>query len=116
MKCPRSIPALVLAALTGCATPAPLPPSLSGELPALNTTPPPPRRREEPPPSAPAKPLRFPAAVWSDLPSGLRVAVVPGKALPLVHVRVVIAAGTAADGERPGLAAITAQLVASGGA
>jgi predicted Zn-dependent peptidase len=44
------------------------------------------------------------------------VATIPSKALPIVHVRVVVLGGAAADGERPGLASITAQLLEDGGA
>jgi predicted Zn-dependent peptidase len=115
MKRPRWIPALAAAVVAACAPPPPVPPPISGALPTRDTTPaPPPPAREEPPPSGAAKPRRFPAAVWTEMPSGLRVGVVAATGLPVVHVRVVMGAGTAADGEHPGLARITALLVAGG--
>ena len=46
----------------------------------------------------------------------LRFATIPSKALPLVQIRVVVLGGKAADGERPGLAGITGQLLKDGGA
>jgi predicted Zn-dependent peptidase len=54
--------------------------------------------------------------VWGELANGLKVATVSGKASPIVEVRVVVGGGHAADGERPGLAAVTAQLLEAGGA
>jgi predicted Zn-dependent peptidase len=72
--------------------------------------------REPPPASVPAKPYRFPRVVWAELQNGVRVATIPNKALPVVHVRVVVGAGGAADGERPGLASLTSELLKEGGA
>lgn len=72
--------------------------------------------REAPPASGPARALRVPRATWSELPSGLRVGTLVSKALPLVQIRVIVPGGKALDGERPGLAALTAQLLKDGGA
>jgi len=72
--------------------------------------------KEAPPASGPARNFRFPKVVWADLPSGLKVATIPNHALPLVQIRVVVLGGRAADGERPGAAAITGQLLKDGGA
>lgn len=115
----RSIVAAVgLALLAGCAAaPPPEPPPLRVPLPARDTAPgswrPP---RQAPPASAPARPHRFPKVVWSELPSGLEVATIPSKSLPVVHLRVVVGGGKAADGEKPGLSSITASLLEEGGA
>jgi len=109
--------ALLLALVAGCAAELPpSPPPLTGALPARDTTPPPPPAREAPPSSATARPFRFPRVAWTELPGGLKLGTLAGKGGPLVHVRVVIGAGRAADGERPGLAAMTAQLLAGGAA
>ena len=62
-----------------------------------------------------ARPFRFPAISWAELPGGIKVATVPVKGLPMVHVRVVVGAGKDADGERPGLAAATGELLREGG-
>lgn len=72
--------------------------------------------REAPPDSGPARPFRVPRATWSELPSGLRVGTLVSKALPVVQIRVVVPGGKALDGERPGLASLTAQLLKDGGA
>jgi predicted Zn-dependent peptidase len=74
------------------------------------------RTAEQPPPSGPARPFAFPKPTWSELPSGLRVAAVESKALPIVQLRVVVLAGKRADGERPGLASLTGELLKDGGA
>jgi len=72
--------------------------------------------REPPPESGPAKAYRFPKVTWSELSNGLKLATIPIKTLPLVQVRVVVSAGKAADGERPGLASLTGDLLSAGGA
>jgi predicted Zn-dependent peptidase len=103
-------------ALGACAeTPPPAPP------PAPAPPPPPPATaeapaREAPPASGPAKPYRFPKVVWAELPNGLKIATITSKALPVVQLRVIVPGGKAADGERPGLSSITAQLLKDGGA
>jgi predicted Zn-dependent peptidase len=61
------------------------------------------------------RPFHFPAVTWAELPGGLKVATVPVKGMPIVHVRVVVGGGQAADGERPGLAAVTADLLGEAG-
>jgi predicted Zn-dependent peptidase len=106
--------ALAIAVGIGCAS-APPPPVTAPVVPAQDTAPSEPAR-EPPPASAPAKPYRFPSVVWAELPNGLRVATIPSKALPLVQIRVVVGAGRSADGDKPGLAALTAQLLKDGGA
>lgn len=109
--------ALALAHLAGCAAEAPPPPMTGVNIPVRDTTPVKPQhRREAPPGSGPAKPLRFPRVVWSELPSGLKVATLPSKALPIVQIRVVVGAGRAADAEHTGLATLTGQLLEDGGA
>jgi zinc protease len=107
-----------LALVAGCAAsapPAPLPPVVT-PVPDPAPKPPSPPPREDPPPAGQAKPYHFPKVGWADLPGGLRVATLPSEALPIVQVRVVIGGGSAADGEKPGLAALTAELLRDGGA
>ena len=114
MKRPLLIPLLLL---LGCAAEPPLPPPMSVPLPARDTRPEARvHRREPPPPSGPVKPYRSPKPTWAELPSGLKVATIQSKALPVVQIRVVVMAGKAADGEKPGLASITSALLKDGGA
>jgi zinc protease len=107
---------LAVLLLAGCAAEAPPPPLTGVVIPVRDTAPKPPPPREAPPASGQAKPYHFPKVGWADLPGGLRVATIPSKALPIAQVRVVIGGGRAADGEKPGLAALTAQLLRDGGA
>ncbi|AUX27204.1 hypothetical protein SOCEGT47_077850 [Sorangium cellulosum] len=83
---------------------------------APEATPPAAALREQPPPSGPARLARMPAISWAELPTGLSVATAVHRALPLVEVRVVVHGGSAADGERTGLAALTGELLVHGGA
>jgi predicted Zn-dependent peptidase len=73
-------------------------------------------QKEAAPTSGPAKAFRFPKVVSSALPNGVEIATIPSHTLPLVQIRVVVLGGKAADGERPGTARITGQLLKDGGA
>src|SRR5262249_46531912 len=75
-------PPLALALVAGCAAEAPPPPLTGVDIPVHDTTPKPPPPREDPPASGVAKPYRFPRVFWAELPGGLKVATLPGKALP----------------------------------
>ncbi|WP_437937302.1 M16 family metallopeptidase [Sorangium sp. So ce341] len=112
--------ALAAAVACGCAPAAraPRPPAQAAAQAegAAEAPPPEAARREQPPPSGPARPARMPPIAWAELPSGLSVATAVNRALPLVEVRVVVRGGSAADGERTGLAALTGQLLLRGGA
>lgn len=89
-------------------------------LPVKDTAPRPPEpetpARETPPSSGPVQSLRFPAVFSSELPNGLSLALIQNRALPLVHIRVAVLSGLAFDGEKPGLSALTAELVKESGA
>jgi predicted Zn-dependent peptidase len=113
----RSILPLALGLLAGCEASAPPLPITGVVIPVEDTTPHKRRvRREAPPPSGPAKPYRFPRVVWSELPSGLKVATIPSRGLPMVEIRVVVEAGRSTEGEQPGIARLTAHLLEEGGA
>jgi predicted Zn-dependent peptidase len=113
--------ALGVAVVAGCATGGAPRPLTGVVIPVRDTAP---SRPEKPPPSRQALPHRFPQVVWGELANGLEIATIPGangpkprppaEASPSVQVRVVVGAGQAADGERPGLAALTAQLLGEG--
>lgn len=109
----------LLGLLAGCATPPPAPPVVPQTPPPHETAPvvkAPEVVKELPPESGPAKAYRFPKVTWSELANGLKLAVIPIKSLPVVQVRVVVLGGKSADGERPGLASITGDLLEAGGA
>ena len=127
----RSLPLPLLAALAalaaaplalGCAPPV----AHDGRrlehaaTPVRNSPPKPPpvveEARESPPPSGPARLYRLPAVTWAELPGGVRLGTAVSRALPIVEIRVVIPGGASADGERPGRAALTGELLKDGGA
>lgn len=82
-----------------------------------------------PPPSAPAKdPLsvapasgitptaNFPAIAHRTLASGLQIAVISRKTLPIVELRLLFHSGSAGDGAKPGVAGVAGELTKVGGA
>ncbi|HSN99489.1 MAG TPA: insulinase family protein, partial [Candidatus Nanopelagicales bacterium] len=120
----RAVVIAALVALAGCvssASPAKQAPSRNdgAGLPVESAGPKPApvaEVREEPQPSAPVRPFRCPAPVWAELKSGLDVATIVTRGVPEVEIRAVIPGGRAADGERPGVAEITGELLLEGGA
>lgn len=94
---------------------APPPPQKHVEPPPVVTAPPVPER-ESPPESGPARDLVLPAPAWATLANGLQVASITSAALPIVQIRVVALAGSSADGDKPGLASLTGELLKDGGA
>lgn len=108
------------AALTGCAS-APPRPGMRVDIPvprahgnASRAVAPP--TREPPPPAGPRKEYQVPKVSWSELPSGLGVGVIESHDLPIVELRVVVRAGSASEGAKYGLAALTAEWLRDGGA
>ncbi|MDI1452084.1 pitrilysin family protein [Polyangium sp. 6x1] len=75
-----------------------------------------PEPKEPPPDAAPPRPFSAPKTTSVELKNGLRVVSLLDRAVPVVHLRVAVLAGTAVDGERTGLSAICARAVASSGA
>ena len=122
LVCGPTIPmavALVMAASACSSAPPPKPTPVhvvAAPAPAKPPPAPPAPEREPPPNAAPLGDFRLPTTTWEQLPSGLSVGVVESRALPLTEIRVGILGGSAADGERPGLAALTAELLRTGGA
>ena len=98
------------------APPKPPPPAKHVEPPPVVTAAPVVPERETPPESGPARELTLPAPAWATLANGLQVAAITSNALPIVQIRVVALAGAAMDGDKPGLASLTAQLLKDGGA
>lgn len=71
--------------------------------------------RQAPPAAGPEKGSPFPKVARARLDSGLDVAVVESHALPLVHVRLLVRAGTGYAPQTPGAAEITAEMLKDGG-
>jgi predicted Zn-dependent peptidase len=110
---------VAVSALAASCSPPPQHTPTSRPITAPTTTPRDPvaqPQREQPPPSGPAPDLRLPAALWSELPNGIKLATVQNRVLPVLQIRVAVLTGRAADGERPGLASLTAELVKESGA
>ena len=116
---------LVLAALLGvaCTGKPAKPPEAGPRLVGKNVskdepTPaaPPRAEKEPPPPSGPARPWPVPKTTWGELGNGLTLASRRESGLPLVHLRVAVAAGSAGDGEKTGLAAVCARAMNEGAA
>lgn len=72
--------------------------------------------KEPPPPSAPAKPFSSPKTTWAELGNGLSLASRTSRGLPLVRLRLAVAAGSAVDGEKTGLASVCANAMATSAA
>jgi zinc protease len=71
--------------------------------------------RSQLPSLGPERPFRFPAIARRTLPNGLRLLTVEHHRVPLVSVLLLVPAGAAADPpDRPGLAAITADMLDEG--
>ena len=113
---------VVASALAVGCTPPPEPPKAAPPPAPVAPAPPPTQvvsavpDREAPPASAAPRELTLPAPAWDTLANGLEVATIASAALPIVQIRVVVRAGSAADGDRPGLAVLTGELLAEGGA
>ena len=75
-----------------------------------------PDRDAHPPSEAPLGDANLPAVSSRTLPNGLGLRVMPRRTLPLVSVQLVVRAGRARDGAKPGAARLTAQLLAASGA
>jgi zinc protease len=70
--------------------------------------------RQSPPPSGTPKESPFPSTTRSKLPSGLELAVVTSRALPIVQVRLLVKAGESYGGTA-GVGELTAQMLKDGG-
>ncbi|HTQ02559.1 MAG TPA: pitrilysin family protein [Polyangiaceae bacterium] len=112
--------ALAAAVLFGCAAHAPRP-SVTPPRP-----PPPPAAAApapvaedplaKPPPAGALPEPEFPASRHFVLDNGTALQVITRKDFPLVEVRLLVFSGVASDGERPGLGALTGELLKAGGA
>jgi predicted Zn-dependent peptidase len=69
-----------------------------------------------PPPAAALPQITFPAIRHAVLDDGMALRVVTRKDFPIVELRLVVSAGSASDGDRPGLSALTGELLKEGGA
>ena len=68
-----------------------------------------------PAPQPPTPALRLPAPIERTLPNGLRVVVFPDSRLPIVHMQLLVPAGSAAEAEdQAGVASLTVALLRQG--
>jgi zinc protease len=67
-----------------------------------------------PPSPKPEKIISFPKYAAHDLANGLRVLIIEHHKLPIVSVRVLVKSGSAEDGDLPGLASLTGELLTKG--
>ena len=105
----------LLLACSAAPTPAPLAPKPAPAAPAPAPLP----AKDplaEPPASGITPSASFPAIARRTLPSGLQLAVVSRKTLPIVELRLLFLSGTSSDGTKPGLAAVAGELTKAGGA
>ncbi len=111
--------ALAALALFGCAAhaphaslPAPPRPVVTAASAAAATADP----LATPPPAAALPEVAFPAIRHAVLDDGMELRVVTRKDFPIVELRLVVSSGSATDGDRPGLSALTGELLKAGGA
>jgi predicted Zn-dependent peptidase len=114
-----------LALLLGCsllacsAAPAPAPTAPQPAASTLEKTAPalPPKDPlAEPPASGITPSAAFPSIARRTLTSGLELAVVSRKTLPIVELRLLFRSGSASDGAKPGVAVVAGELTKAGGA
>lgn len=67
-----------------------------------------------PPKPKPAKKISFPRYVTADLTNGLRVLIIEHHEQPIVSLRFLVKSGSAQDGDLPGLASLTGELLTKG--
>lgn len=107
-----------LAICLSCQKPAP-PVSPSTDAGASHPSAPPPPEPPallEPPAPGVAPAAPFPVIAHQELPNGLDLRVVERHVHAIAQLTLVVRSGTATDGEKPGLAAVTGDLLKDGGA
>jgi zinc protease len=67
-----------------------------------------------PPQPKPAKKISFPRYITADLANGLRVLIIEHHEQPIISVRFLVKSGSAQDGDLPGLASLTGELLTKG--
>jgi zinc protease len=68
----------------------------------------------QPPQPKPAKKISFPSYVTIDLANGLRVLIIEHHEQPIVSLRYLVKSGSTQDGDLPGLASLTGELLTKG--
>ncbi len=70
--------------------------------------------RTKPPKPGPESKVKFPSYYEKTLPNGFKVIVIENHEQPIVYVSFVVKSGSTYDGELPGLASVTAELLTKG--
>jgi len=115
----RLVSLLPLLALACGAAPAAPPVQPKPVASVAPPAPPPPPAKDplsEPPASGITPNASFPTIARRTLASGLEIAVVSRKTLPIVELRLLFHSGIASDGSKPGLANVAGELTKAGGA
>ncbi|HWA78019.1 MAG TPA: pitrilysin family protein [Polyangiaceae bacterium] len=113
----RSFSALAALALgCGAAPPPPAPAPATPPSPATLTPTAATSKGVEPPASGIAPSAPFPGIAHRELENGLGLRVVERHVHPIIELRLVVRTGSAADGEKPGLASVAGELLKAGGA
>ena len=68
----------------------------------------------KPPASKPAKKISFPSYITRDLSNGLRILIIEHHEQPIVSLRFLVKSGSTEDGDLPGLASLTGDLLTKG--
>jgi predicted Zn-dependent peptidase len=107
---------LLACACSAAPAPSPVAPKVASAAPPA---PPPPPAKDplaDPPASGITPSASFPGIARRTLSSGLEIAVVSRKTLPIVELRLLFRSGMASDGTKPGLAGVAGELTKAGGA
>ncbi len=75
----------------------------------------PPEQREAPPPASPSPEWSFPKISDQQLANGLGIKLVQRHTLPLVQLTLLVRSGQATDGDKPGLAVLSGEMLKVGG-
>jgi zinc protease len=115
----KQLVALLACSLLACSA-APAPGPTAAPQPSVAVVEPSPAAPKDPlaePPASGVTPnAAFPSIARRTLSSGLELAVVSRKTLPIVELRLLFRSGTASDGAKPGVAAVAGELTKAGGA
>jgi len=107
-------------ALLACGSAPPPAPVAPQPEPSFATPVAPPAPVKDPLSVAPASGITpsasFPSIARRTLPSGLEIAVISRKTLPIVELRLLFHSGSASDGTKPGVAGVAGELTKVGGA
>jgi zinc protease len=107
-----SLPLACSAAAPAPSTPTVAPTAVATSTPTASAV----EAKQQPPAPMPSPLVPFPKVQSTQLDNGLGLKVVSTQGLPLVHIALVVGAGSATDGDKIGVATVTGELLKEGGA